>query len=85
MGDDYVKSWQEMKAWTDANKAEADKLPRWGTFVTQSEALITQLKEMKRAKGASKGKLPASGNGSIHEFVESYNSLVESSNRVHDD
>ena len=79
VGDAYTKAFNEMKAWTDANKAEADKNVSWGNFVREADELLTQLKEMNRAF-RDQTKLPPSGDGSVHKLIDKYNSLVTHSN-----
>jgi len=78
-GEAYAKLFAETKAWTDANKAEADKNVSWGSFVREADEVLTAWKEMARAI-RDKKTLPESGDGSIDELISEYNSLVSTSN-----
>jgi hypothetical protein len=77
--DAYAKSFQELKDWTDKNKAEADKNVLWGTFVRESDELLTQIKELNRGFRDAK-KAPERGDGSHESILGKYNQLVTQSN-----
>ena len=82
-GEAYAKIFAETKAWTDANKAEADKESSWGSFVREADETLTAWKEMARVL-RDKKKLPDSGDGSVDELITEYNSLVGTSNGLWD-
>ena len=82
-GEAYAKAFAETKAWTDANKAEADKESSWGSFVREADETLTAWKEMARVLRDNK-KLPDSGDGSVDELITEYNSLVSTSNGLWD-
>ena len=82
-GEAYAKIFADTKAWTDANKAEADKESSWGSFVREGDEVLTAWKEMSRVL-RDKKKLPDSGDGSVDELITEYNSLVSTSNGLWD-
>lgn len=83
LGEAYTKAFQDLKAWTDANKAEADKESSWGSFVREADELLTQIKELNRGVRDHK-RIPESGNGSVDGLIREFNSLVSTSNGLWD-
>jgi hypothetical protein len=83
LGEAYTKAFQDLKAWTDANKAEADKEVSWGSFVREADELLTQIKELNRGVRDQK-RVPESGNGSVDGLIREFNSLVSTSNGLWD-
>jgi Protein of unknown function (DUF3829) len=79
--DAFTKAFDEAKAWTEQNKADADKIVSWGTLMTDADQLATAVKELHRGV-RDKHKVPESGDGSVEQIISRFNSLVEMSNNL---
>ena len=79
----FTTALADLRAWTRANQAVADKNVSWGSFVGYADELAAELKELGRGL-RDHHQAPRSGAGSVEQVVASFNRLVEFANRLWD-